>query len=65
MRLFTRHEATCLKPDPPAPYYSLGLPAWASPAAGRPPSRARAARHPSSARLTLRHIRHQLTGSRR
>jgi hypothetical protein len=64
MRLFTTHQATCPRPAAAARYYSLGLPASASPPAGGPPG-ARAARERSRARQTLRQIRHQPTGIQR
>ena len=63
MRLLTSHEARHAGPAPHAPYYSLGLPAWAAPRTGASASGSASARKPALAQRVVHHMRSHSTGA--
>ena len=65
MRSLTNHEAGHTGPAPQAPYYSLGLPAWASPRTGPSALRSGSARTTDLAPRVLHHLRSHSTGLER
>ena len=65
MRLLSTHEAGRPGSAPPAPCYSLGLPAWARPTTDGLPSGSRSARTPDLTQRVLQHLRHHPTGAGR